>query len=478
MKLFSSLKTKEFRLGGYSVLTALFVLAIAFLVNIMISMVPKNYTQIDTTAQQIFALSDQSKNLISNLTEDITIYWVTREGMEDSYVEHLLDQYEAISDHIIVEKKDPELYPAFIEQYTYYVENDNEIIVVKGDDFVYIPWSKIYILDEMVYYYYGAESYDYAGESAITSAINTLVNGKFPVIYNLVGHGELTLNDNYMDKLESQNFKVVDFSIFATEAIPEDATAVMINCPTNDITPAEANILLDYLKSGGSLMLITNPHLGVEFPNLNSVTEYYGMSEYNGLVIEDNPQYYTGNTPFYLLPDIYPHEISSPLADKGYFALMAMAEGINIEVETRGSVFVSPILKTSPDSFVRMSNTLDSYVKMEGDIDGPICIAAAASETVSDNKVSQIVWYGSYSIEDISADTSVAGTNSDLFINSLGWLCSMDDSVISIHPKDLTTDVLLIDEKNATLLKVLFLAIIPLAYIGLGICIVVKRRGR
>ena len=48
----------------------------------------------------------------------LPVYWIVQSGAEDRVVENLLANYEALSDHIKVEKRNPDVYPTFAEQYT------------------------------------------------------------------------------------------------------------------------------------------------------------------------------------------------------------------------------------------------------------------------------------------------------------------------------------------------------------------------
>ena len=132
-KFLNSFKTRSFRVGGYSVFATLILVGIVVLVNVAVNALPKRYTEIDTSGLKLFTLSDESKDLVRKLDEDITIYWLTTKP--DDSIGNLLDRYEGLGSHIKVVQIDPEENPTFINKYdlTYYT--DNSLIVDGGERF-------------------------------------------------------------------------------------------------------------------------------------------------------------------------------------------------------------------------------------------------------------------------------------------------------------------------------------------------------
>ena len=56
----ASFTTRSFRVGGYSVAAAAIVVAIAVVVNMLAAALPASLTQIDTTSNRLFTLSEQT----------------------------------------------------------------------------------------------------------------------------------------------------------------------------------------------------------------------------------------------------------------------------------------------------------------------------------------------------------------------------------------------------------------------------------
>ena len=170
-----SFSTRSFRAGGYSVAAAAIVLAIAVMVNVFAAALPASVTKFDTTANQLFTLSEQTEKLVSGLTDEVTVYWIVRSGQEESYLESLLSRYQSLSDKIRVVKKDPDVFPTFTQQYTDSF-TENSLIVESGERYRYVDYNDIFVMDYTSYYYYGTESWSFCGESELTSAIDYVVS--------------------------------------------------------------------------------------------------------------------------------------------------------------------------------------------------------------------------------------------------------------------------------------------------------------
>ena len=217
---------------------------------------------------------------------------MVRSGYEQSYLEALLDQYKALSDHIQVVKKDPDVNPSFIQQYTdtYY---ENSLIVESGDKYRYIDYGDIFVMDYEAYYYYGEQSWSFNGESEITSAIDYCLSDNLPKIYLLKGHGEMSLTGSFATAVEKANLETEELSLLTLEAVPDDADCLLILGPQRDISQEEATKIQDYLSRGGKVVYVSDPpQEGTSLTNLESIMAYYGLSAAEGIVVESNQNYY------------------------------------------------------------------------------------------------------------------------------------------------------------------------------------------
>ena len=98
-----------FQGGSYSLMMTAVVLALLVVVNILVSALPTNLTKYDISASKLYSITSNTKVVVNALQDDVTIYWIVQSGEEDDVIENLLSKYESLSDHITVEKKNPDI---------------------------------------------------------------------------------------------------------------------------------------------------------------------------------------------------------------------------------------------------------------------------------------------------------------------------------------------------------------------------------
>lgn len=243
--------------GSYSLVVTAIVLAILVAVNVFASALPKSMTNYDISSSKLYSITSNTKVVVNNLQQDVTIYWVVQSGEENDVIENLLSKYESLSDHIEVAKKNPDVYPTFTRQYTSESVPNNSLIVESGERSRYISYNDIYVQTADMYSYSYSTSFD--GEGAITSAIDYVVNEEQPKLYLVEGHGEADLPSTFAEQMEKDNIETESLSLLHTETIPEDADCLMIYAPESDISEDERDLLAEYVSGGGKLLVVAGP---------------------------------------------------------------------------------------------------------------------------------------------------------------------------------------------------------------------------
>ena len=77
--------------------------------------------------------------------------------------------------------------------------------------------------------------------------------------------------------------------------------------------------------------------------------------------------------------------------------------------------------------------------------------------------------------ENIEINTLSSGSNSDLAMNALSSLIG-ESEAMAIRSKSLNYNYLSISDSTASLLKTLMIGVFPLGYLGIGVCVIGKRR--
>ena len=471
----AGLKTTAVRIGGYSIAAVLIVIAIAVAVNYFAAALPAGVTQLDMTQNQLFSLSEQTKQLVGSLEKDVTVYWVVRSNYEDTTLGKLLDLYDGLSGHLTVEKKDPDVNPTFVKQYADTAE-DNSLIVVCGDRSTVIAADEVYEYDYSHYYYDYTYDTSFAGESALTSAVSYVTSDDLPKAYLLEGHGEAELADAFATAVEKENITTEQLSLLALEAVPDDADCVIINTPTSDISADEKDRLLTYLQGGGTLLLVTAPPQDADMTNLYALMAEYGAAAADGIVLEGDSNHYAWGAPHYLLPTLETHEITDPLIQGNYYVLLPVAQGLTVSDTLADGLTVTKLLTTSDTAFSKLDGyDMTSYDKADGDIDGPFALGLAITKSLENDLETKIVWFSSGALLDESTNSQVSDGNLNLFVNALNYMCEQENN-ISIRSKSLDAEYLTIPSGTVSLLSVLMVGLIPFGYLSIGIVKAVRRK--
>lgn len=452
--------------GSYSIIITAVVLAILIAVNVLVSALPTTLTKYDISSTKLYSITSNTKVVVNALEEDVTIYWIVQSGEEDAVIENLLNKYDSLSDHISVVKKNPDVYPTFAEQYTDETVQNNSLVVECGDRSRFIGYDDIYVQEADMYSYSYNTSFD--GEGAITSAIDYVVTEDLPQLYVLEGHGEQELPSTFSDQIEKENIEVNTLSLLTVDEIPEEADCILIYVPSSDISTEEKDMLAEYTKNGGKLMVVAGPVEDGSLDNLYSLLSDYGVEPCEGIVVESDREHYTLQ-PYVLLPDMNSNEITDSLIDEHYYAIMPISLGLDV---SGADSSVTTLMTTSDTSFSKIAGyDLETYEKEDGDIDGPFAVAVSVD---CDNE-GQIVWFTSSAFLEDMYNAFSSGANSDLAMNALSSLIG-EREAMAIRSKSLNYNYLNISSSTASLLKVLMIGVFPLAYLGIGIGVILRRR--
>lgn len=452
--------------GTYSLAVTAVVLAILIAVNVFVSVLPASATKLDISASKLYSITSNTKAVVNNLTQDVTLYWVVQADKEDSVIENLLSKYDSLSDHIQVEKKNPDVYPTFAAQYTDETVPNNSVIVVSGDRSRYISYNDIYVQTSDMYAYSYTTSFD--GEGAITSAIDYVVTETLPRMYVLEGHGETELPASFADAVEKENVQTQSLSLLTEDSVPEDAACVTIYAPQSDISQEEAEMLRSYTEKGGKLLVIAGPVKGAELTNLYSLLTDYGVEPVEGIVVESDQEHYAFGYPYVLMPDMQSDNITQSLMDSRYHPIFPVSQGLQVT----DSSSVTTLLTTSDTAFSKTAGySLTAYDKETGDTDGPFAVAVS----IATDGGGQIVWFSASDFLSDMYNAYSSGANVNLAMNALSSLMG-EREAMAIRSKSLNYNYLTISDSVSSVLKVLLIGVFPLLYLAVGVIAVVEKR--
>lgn len=479
------LSRKTLKIGTFTLIVTTIVLAVVIALNLFASELPASIKSIDTTKEKIYTIGDTTKALLSKVECEVNIYMVVESGKEDSTVntvESLIEQYAAENSNIKYEKIDPALKPGFIKTYTSDTLAAGSVIVASEKANRIISGSEWVMYDtqagrltsqqyEMYYSYYGSAlqaTQLFMGETNLTSAIAYVTSDSTAKIYTLTGHGEQTIADTFTAYIDEANVDRAELNLLTGDGkIPADASMIIINSPTVDISENESAELKAFVEGGGTLFLDTyiDSFSKEKTPVLCSLAESLGLVPVEGLVFDSDPSRYQ-SYPYLIIPSLSescPEELWN---DTALTYCLPYSHGI-ISAEGAEENF-KPILVTSKSSFIKSDITnITTLEKEEADEEGPFNVAA-----VSDNGDGKFIWFAAPTVFDRSADY---GGNSALFKAIIGYACDTD-ATVSVDAKVISNDMLTLTESDVNIWRVVLVAVIPLAILGGGAALWIARR--
>ena len=465
--------SKNIRKGSYSLGISVVVLAIAVVFNLVVGKLPAQYRNVDLSQTKLSTIGDTTKELVSALDQDVTIYQIVESGKENETIQKLLERYAGLSSHVKVETMDPVLHPNFVSEYTEDDLEDNSLIVVGEKRNKVIPYADMFE-STVNYQTYQYETTGFDGEGQVTSAISYVTTDSLPIMYTITGHEEGDMTEDMKSAIEKENIEMKELNLLTEESVPDDADCVMLFSPQNDLSEEEADKLITYMENGGKAVIITS-YLNKEMPNLQKVLNNYGIGTMEGVVLEADGQHYISGNPTYLVPNIGSSDALGDLSKANSYVLMPVAQAVEKLEDKRDTVTIESLLTTSDSAYVK-TNVNGTLEKEDGDEEGPFDVGVAVTESV-DNGETKLIYLTSANLFSQQVDAMVSGNNVKLLANSVSWMCDQEQSV-SIPSKSTQISYLTVTAASARMWGMVTIGLLPVLCLVLGGGIWFKRRKR
>ncbi len=471
-----SFTNRKFKQGAYSSLITTIVVVVILIANMIVSELD---LKVDVSDEKFYTLTDSTKDFVKKVDHDITIYYIAESGNEVTMIKRIVDKYNNLSDHVKVVTKDPVLYPKFTSQYvdTNTEVSDNSVIVVDETNgrSKYIPYTDM-LIQSTDYYSYSTTTTGIDVEGQITSAIQYVVFEDLPTMYAVQGHGEMEISSTLASYLTKQNVNQETLNTLSAESIPDDCSFLLLNGPVYDYTDDETTLIMDYLKKGGSAIILANFAASTEdLPNFNSILNYYGVSLVDSYVIEGDGNHYLSQAPTYLIPDISSHDITNDLKSSNKPVVVPAAKGIQIIDDVRSTLTVEELLNTSDKAYSKTDMNSQVYEQEDTDVAGPFTLGVAITEQVDDVETKVVVYGSSYLLDDSMITYEQLG-NTDLFLSSINWMADVSVETLAIQAKTFDDKYVTLTSAQANNWSVFVILIIPGVFILTGVFIWLRRR--
>ncbi len=465
------LNNKSFKYGSYAFAATAVVIAIIVVFNAVLGFdVIRNRVRFDITKNKMYSLSDTSVDMIKSLDKDVEIIVLTEESnFQITQILEVIKQYNLKSNGKITLKfvdveKDPlyvkrELDPEQIKGI-----QEGSIVVKSGSK------NRVVSQSDMVEYDYSSgypQASGYKIEQAFSSAIKSVVAETTPVVYFVKGHGEIVLDEEFSEikaTMASNNYEVKELSLSA--AVPEDAAALIFGSPKTDLLAAELENLLNYMEKGGdAIFLMDVQNTNVALTNFNLVFEKYSLALNNDYVLEGDQNWYYSDFNI-IIPQPNENDVTTNLDPDSLFVYMPNCRSVSIAQTGREWITTEVLFSTSQKSQSQNLSTNETAP-------GPFILGALS--TIDSLEDSHVALIGN---ANFVTDSWMGNTNDNgkrYIMSILNWMEGKDDSVI-IPAKSLASAPINLTAQSKFVAFISISFVLPLAIIGLGVFVWIRRK--
>ncbi|NES23056.1 MAG: ABC transporter [Symploca sp. SIO3E6] len=422
--------------------------------------------QVDLTDNQLFTLSPLSQRMVESLEQPLKV--VVFNPNPNPADRRLLENYRKYSDNLEFQFVDLQEELELAQKFD--VQSVGEVYLEYGSE-----RKLLQTVNEI----------ERLSEINLTNGIARLTSDRSDTVYFLQGHGENPIEPGEggllqaVDALKDKNFTVEILNLAQLSKVPQDASVVVIASPKEPLFEAEIQTLEAYLSQGGSLLIMLNPDTN---PGLDDLLEDWGVGLDNRIVIDPSGQLNGFGLATSIVYNYGAHPITQDFAQQ--FSLYPLARPVEtIPVE---GIEQTPLVITNDETWAESApETQPLDFDPESDNQGPLNLGVALSrpatdaastaeqaeqkEGVPDSPNSQEEETADQAEEpeafieedaEIAAETNdqekdsesrlvVFGNsdfatngwfeqqlNSDVFLNSVGWLSNQEEEAFSIRPKE------------------------------------------
>lgn len=486
------IKSRKLKYGTYAtVFTVVFIVAV-ILINIFMSYMTDRFVwEADMTKERLFEISEDTKEVLADLNEPITITVLAEETTyRDSpssstgsvnllgNIYETLQRYETLgAGKITVRYINPNLNPKIVEEYNFLGNIlSNDIIIESSKRFKKLSPHNLYSskTDEQTgtTYYVGLRA-----EQRITSALLFVTSDRISKVAYLRGHNEMYNIDELDTLLNYANYEITNINLLR-EDIPEDVTLVIMGAPTSDYTTEEIDKLDAFFETGGDAIVAMTPNATDEMKNLSLLFEEWGV-KYQDQVIFDSMQSHSG-FPSYVIPEIKIYEgITGNLQYKNHYAMIPGALSIELTETQTGTNTLSVLMSSSATSYAKpIDQAALVYDQKDTDTVGPFNMLVLSERFVSDKNLnyvrSSVLFCNVGMITNSILETS-AFLNRDYVGACLNYVAEYSEGIV-IPDKEFESTILTVRSWQSNLIFWVFLIGIPALIIALSIVVWARRR--
>ncbi|MBN2029027.1 GldG family protein [bacterium] len=442
---------RSFKYGGNTLAMSVILLIILSLINFIAN---RHSVRFDFTSGKQYSLSPQTQQILKNLDQNIQATAFYSSGSDQS-VKDLFDSYRFYSNKFNYEIIDPDKKPAIAKQYG----------ITSYGTMVFECEGRV-------------ETIINGGEQEVTNVLIKVTREEQKVVYFLDGHGENDVDDleriGYnmaKNGIENENYIVRKLFLAEEKSIPDDCAILVMNGVQSRPFQSELDTIAAYLENGGKALFLLEPEPAYGFQDL---LDKWGLKIGNDIVLDASGvgQLFGMGPSVPLVNNYTAHMITDNFNMMTFYPY---ARSVTPKEEYDSNLSVQALMRTSSNSWGE-TNLQDKEATFNSSMDlrGPITLGAVVLRDESEKKTRLVVIGDSEFANNLYYS---AQGNGNLFMNIISWLAEEED-LIAIRAKEPEDRRLTLTSKQIQWLMYLTVILMPLAALGAGVGIYIKRERR
>lgn len=410
--------------------------------------------QIDITANSGNSLSQASQKLLTSLPGKIRLTaYIKKDPALRSQIAQLVARYKHHKADLALTFIDPDAQPEKVRELN-------------------IDATGAIIID----YQGRTEKLNFIDESSLTNALLQLANAEERWITFLTGHGERAPDGianfdlgQFGKELERRKIKAQTLNPATMPAIPDNSALLVLSAPAVPLLAGEIELIKQYIRQGGNLLLLTDPGNG----QLDPLEQLLGLRQLPGTLVDSSSKLYGINDPSFVLAGEYPaHPIT-----QGFQTISLYPVTAALEISEETDFQAVALLKSAAKSWTE-TGPIAGKILFDADgaeKQGPLAFAYALARDIDNKKQQRIVVVGD---GDFLSNAYLGNVgNLDMGLRMINWLIH-DDRFIDIPAKTATDKSLQLSQVGIAVIGFGFLVVIPLLLMATGFYIWRKRKQR
>lgn len=490
-------QSRKFKYGSVATVFTVSFVAIVVIFNIIFSALANKYMwYIDMTTEQVFTLSDEAKDIMSDIKNEVNIYFASEPdvlmttGSSAAFTRYIYTtalQLEEAFDNINVECVNVLKHPSFFRDFytTAATDIDTDSVVIESN-------GEVRVLAAESFFTFNDTTdlnsvWAYSGEKKMVSGIMQVTQADTPKVVFTTEHGEDLSSATAMASIFADNGFVVETKNLTSDTIDDDTRIMIIYNPIYDFVGMEAEdpskneiAKIDkFLDGYGTLLVFCDAEYVDNLTNLNEFLEEWGISYTADTVIRDadhsmsvdNYSIVAAYQPDTMGGSLYRDLNSLTTPPK---AIISKASPINILWEQggglSGSRIVSPVLKSY--------DTSELVVNGQAEETGSYNLVTITRESVIEQNeyyYSYVFAFGSPTFANNSYVFSNAYANEDILCSAM-MAAGRERVLAELTLKPFDNDEITVTTKEANDWTLAMTLVLPVLIGGCGLFVITRRK--